>query len=182
MATRSGGCLVLVGLGKPEIVMPIVNAAVREVTDLQTVWVMTWHYIIIGWHPRYFPVRQLLPNGNCHGGQWQSWRQAAHHSQVSYWAEQCVLRLLLPQHWGSCCVAPHQSTQGDSWVDICPPGSSSKRPCRHLRLQRPEQGEQSKWWLSVRTSQKTMWGDMMVTDCWQGTHVPAQQSAGFRVH
>jgi len=30
-STRSGGCLVLVGLGKPEINMPIVNAAVREV-------------------------------------------------------------------------------------------------------------------------------------------------------
>jgi len=30
-STRSGGCLVLVGLGKPEITIPIVNAAVREV-------------------------------------------------------------------------------------------------------------------------------------------------------
>jgi len=30
-STKSGGCLVLVGLGKPEVTMPIVNAAVREV-------------------------------------------------------------------------------------------------------------------------------------------------------
>jgi len=30
-STKSGGCLVLVGLGKPEVSMPIVNAAVREV-------------------------------------------------------------------------------------------------------------------------------------------------------
>merc|ERR1712038_677512 len=30
-STKSGGCLVLVGLGKPEVAMPIVNAAVREV-------------------------------------------------------------------------------------------------------------------------------------------------------
>merc|ERR1719516_558022 len=30
-STKSGGCLVLVGLGKPEVNMPIVNAAVREV-------------------------------------------------------------------------------------------------------------------------------------------------------
>jgi len=30
-STKSGGCLVLVGLGKPEVRMPIVNAAVREV-------------------------------------------------------------------------------------------------------------------------------------------------------
>merc|ERR1711887_24337 len=30
-STRSVGCLVLVGLGKPEVNMPIVNAAVREV-------------------------------------------------------------------------------------------------------------------------------------------------------
>ena len=30
-STKSGGCLVLVGLGKPEVSIPIVNAAVREV-------------------------------------------------------------------------------------------------------------------------------------------------------
>jgi len=30
-STKSGGCIVLVGLGKPEISMPIVNACVREV-------------------------------------------------------------------------------------------------------------------------------------------------------
>merc|ERR1711874_639548 len=30
-STKSGGCLVLVRLGKPEVAMPIVNAAVREV-------------------------------------------------------------------------------------------------------------------------------------------------------
>jgi len=30
-STKSGGCLVLVGLGKPEVNIPIVNAAVREV-------------------------------------------------------------------------------------------------------------------------------------------------------
>jgi L-iditol 2-dehydrogenase len=31
LTTRSGGCLVLVGLGPPQIQIPIVNAAVREV-------------------------------------------------------------------------------------------------------------------------------------------------------
>ena len=41
-------------------------------------------------------------------------------------------------------AAPHQSLQGNISVDICRSGSSLRRPCRHLRLQRLEQEGRSK--------------------------------------
>ena len=35
-----------------------------------------------GWCEGHLPVRQLLPEGHCHGGQRQGRRQASHHTQV----------------------------------------------------------------------------------------------------
>merc|ERR1711890_190110 len=83
-STKSGGCLVLVGLGKPEVRMPIVNAAVRE-GNIQ--------------------IRELLPHSHSYGSQWEGGCEATHHTQVPIRRNPASLRDC--QDWSWRCDQSH---------------------------------------------------------------------------
>ena len=72
-STKSGGCLVLVGLGKPEVNMPIVNAAVREVILCQISFHSLTRTFIgtLGWYPWDLSLCQLLSHSYSHGSKWK---------------------------------------------------------------------------------------------------------------
>ena len=70
-STKSGGCIVLVGLGKPEVTIPIVNAAVREVLCNLLHFYLDAYLFYSGGHSWDFPICQLLPDSHSYGCKWE---------------------------------------------------------------------------------------------------------------
>ena len=88
-STKSGGCIVLVGLGKPEVTIPIVNAAVREV--LYNLYNVLFHVYLFhaGGHSWDFPVCQLLPHSYSYGCKWEGRCQPVNFCLVWHYHDHC---------------------------------------------------------------------------------------------
>jgi hypothetical protein len=79
-ATRSGGMLVLVGRGPPDILIPIVNASVREI-DIRGIfryanWLVMCLYLVLSL------VCTQLSNSPGAGGEWQGEREADDNTSI----------------------------------------------------------------------------------------------------
>ena len=129
MATKSGGCLVLVGLGKPEIMMPIVNAAVREVVQRKSHFSSTIENLDFK-----VDIRGIFRYANCYP------------TAIAMVASGKVDVKPLITH--------RQVNKSKQTDNNSSPDSSWRKLSRHLRQQKQELAGPLKWWSSAKKLQQ----------------------------